>query len=106
MTKEEAKLKLERVEEIIQRYKNDMEGWIDESKRLQEIIYKKDDCDSPQCEKCGGRAALIAGTFYYDPDAEPYKNGVEEDSNVESGDCWAGGFKCDDCGNIQGLWNE
>lgn len=48
MTKEEAKLKLERVEEIIQRYKNDMDGWIDESKRLQEIIDKKDDCGNIQ----------------------------------------------------------
>lgn len=62
--------------------------------------------DTPKCKICGGRTALISGTFYYDPDAEPYKNGVEEDAKIESGDCWVGGYECDDCGNIQGLWTE
>jgi hypothetical protein len=62
--------------------------------------------DSQKCEKCGGRTALVTGTFYYDADDEPYNNGVEEDAKVESGDCWVGGFKCDDCENVQGLWHE
>lgn len=66
----------------------------------------KTENDTPICEKCGGRTALITGTFYYYPDAEPYKNGEEEDAKIESGDCWVSGYKCDDCGNIQGLWNE
>jgi hypothetical protein len=61
--------------------------------------------DSQKCEKCGGRTALVTGKFYYDSDAEPYNNGVEEDANV-SGDCWVGGYVCDDCTHIQGLWHE
>lgn len=61
--------------------------------------------DSKKCEKCGGRTALVKGSFYYDADAEPYNGGIEEEANI-SGECWVGGFICDDCNNIQGLWHE
>lgn len=62
--------------------------------------------DSKQCSECGGRTALITGNFTYDADSEPYNNGVEEEAKIESSDCWVGGFKCDDCGHVQGLWHE
>jgi hypothetical protein len=62
--------------------------------------------DSQKCEKCGCRTALITGIFCYDPDDEPYNNDVKEKAKVESGECWVGGFKCDNCGHIQGLWSE
>lgn len=62
--------------------------------------------DTHKCEVCGGRTALVTGFFAYEPDSEPYESGIEEDSEIVGGECWAGGFKCDDCGNIQGLWHE
>jgi hypothetical protein len=62
--------------------------------------------DTKQCKECGGRTALIHGSFYYEPDSEPYMNGVEEEAKVSTGECWVGGYKCDDCGNIQDLWSE
>ena len=62
--------------------------------------------DSQKCTECGGRTALITGQFYYDANAEPYNTGVKEDAKTESGDCWVGGYKCDDCGHVQGLWHE
>lgn len=62
--------------------------------------------DTHKCKECGGRTALITGSFYYEPDAEPYENGIEEEAKTGTGECWAGGYKCDDCGNIQGLWHE
>jgi len=62
--------------------------------------------DSQKCTECGGRTALIAGHFYYEPDDEPYNNGIIEDAKVEGDDCWVGGYKCDDCGYIQRLWHE
>ena len=63
-------------------------------------------CDTHKCSKCDGRTALITGNFSYDADNEPYNSGTEETANVESGDCWVGGYKCDDCGHVQGLWHE
>jgi len=62
--------------------------------------------DTHKCKECGGRTALIHGSFYYEPDSEPYMSGVEEEAKVSTGECWVGGYKCDDCGNIQGLWHE
>jgi hypothetical protein len=62
--------------------------------------------DTEKCKECGGRTALIHGSFYYEPDSEPYMNGVTEEAKVIEGECWVGGYKCDDCGNIQGLWHE
>lgn len=62
--------------------------------------------DSEKCDKCGGRTALVTGQFYYEPEAEPYMNGKTEACLVKSGDCWVGGFICDSCGNVQGLWHE
>ena len=32
------------------------------------------------CDKCGGRLALVVGTFIYTHDDEPYKSGVIEKS--------------------------
>ena len=65
-----------------------------------------EDSDTTKCKECGGRTALIHGSFYYEPDSEPYMSGIEEEAKVETGECWVGGYKCDDCGNIQGLWHE
>ena len=62
--------------------------------------------DTHACCECGGRTALVTGYFYYEPDAEPYMSGIEEEAKVESGECWMGGYKCDDCGNMQGFWHE
>jgi hypothetical protein len=62
--------------------------------------------DTHKCSECGGRTALVTGHFYYDSDAEPYNSGIEEVAKAESGDCWVGGYKCDDCEHVQGLWHE
>lgn len=62
--------------------------------------------DSPLCTKCESRTALILGNFEYEPHNEPYNNGVAEETNVGGGSCWVGGFKCDKCGLVQGLWHE
>lgn len=62
--------------------------------------------DTQKCEKCGGRTALVTGMFIYEPDAEPYSSGVEEEAGVKSGECFVGGYICDNCGNVQGLWHE
>ena len=62
--------------------------------------------DTQICEKCGGRTALVTGLFIYEPDAEPYKSGIEEESLVKGGECWVGGYICDHCHNIQGFWHE
>lgn len=59
-----------------------------------------------KCEKCGGRTALCSGMWYYDPDDEPYLNGVREKAKINSGEDWIHGFKCDDCGHLQKLWYE
>jgi hypothetical protein len=64
------------------------------------------DYDSQTCKKCGGRTALITGFFCYEPVDYPYNNDVKEEAKVESGECWVSGFKCDNCGHIQGLWSE
>ena len=62
--------------------------------------------DTQKCEKCGGRTALVTGIFIYEPDDEPYKSGIEEEAKVKSGECFVGGYICDNCGNVQGLWHE
>lgn len=64
------------------------------------------DFDTNVCNKCGGRTALVTGTYFYHQDDEPYNNGVEEESLVEDGECWIGAFMCDKCGNIQDFWTE
>lgn len=64
------------------------------------------DSDTKDCKVCGGRTALIHGSFYYEPDSEPYMSGIEEETKCETGECWVGAFKCDDCDNIQDLWTE
>lgn len=62
--------------------------------------------DTKDCKECGGRTALIHGSFYYEPDSEPYMSGIEEEAKVSTGECWVSGYKCDECGNIHGLWTE
>lgn len=80
----------------------------DQIKKESEVSDEKkaSDFDTRACEKCGGRTALVTGQFYYEPDSEPYKNGIEEEAMVDSGECWVGGYKCDDCGHVQGMWHE
>lgn len=75
-------------------------------KLTQPIKEKEDNSDTKKCHVCGGRTALVTGYFNYEPDREPYQSGIEEESMVTDGECWVGGYKCDDCGNVQGLWQE
>ena len=79
---------------------------LSEINSLKEQSVTDDTSDTKKCKECGGRTALITGSFYYEPDAEPYENGIEEEAKAGTGECWVGGYKCDDCGNIQGLWHE
>lgn len=44
----------------------------------------------------------LSGINFYS--FNPYYSG--NDSGREIGDCCVGGFKCDYCGNLQGLWHE
>lgn len=67
---------------------------------------KLNDTDTDACKECGGRTALVTGFFSYEPNSEPYNNGVEEVAKVTSGQCWVGAYKCDDCGTVQKLWTE
>ena len=62
--------------------------------------------DTGNCVKCGGRTALMIGYWHYEQDDEPYFSDIEEKAITEGGDAWVGGFKCDTCGHIQGLWQE
>lgn len=58
------------------------------------------------CEKCGGRIALVTGTFFYEPDDEPYESGVIEESIATDGEVWIGAYKCDKCGHLQGFFTK
>jgi hypothetical protein len=57
--------------------------------------------DTDKCEKCGSRTALVSGQWYHEMDSEPYMSGKK--INDED---WIHGFKCDDCGHLQGIWDE
>lgn len=59
--------------------------------------------DTGMCNKCGGRTALVVGCFSYEPDAEPYESGVEEESMIHEGEVNMVACKCDICGNMQGF---
>lgn len=65
-----------------------------------------EDNEKQVCSKCGGRLALVTGTFFYSPHAEPYESGILEKSIVTESEVWIGAFKCDKCGNIQDLFIE
>lgn len=39
-----------------------------------------EDNEKQVCSKCGGRLALVTGTFFYSPHAEPYESGILEKS--------------------------
>lgn len=102
-----------KIRAILEKYGIDDYHWKPEiTKELSDLFKElkaeaeKDVSDTEVCHKCGGRTALVTGSFYYEPDAEPYENGIEEEAKVGTGECWAGGYKCDDCGNVQGLWHE
>lgn len=58
------------------------------------------------CDKCGGRTALVVGTFIYRPDDEPYESGVIEKSIATEGEIQVGAHKCDVCGHLQGFFIE
>jgi hypothetical protein len=60
--------------------------------------------DNNKCEKCNSRTALISGYWYFQPDSEPYMNGIQKESLVNEGEQWINGLKCDDCGHIQDLF--
>lgn len=55
------------------------------------------------CSKCGGRLALVMGTFFYEPDTEPYESDLIEEAKVNSGNCNLIAHKCDECGHIEGF---
>ena len=38
----------------------------------------------PHCQLCGGKLALVSGTFNYEPDDEPFENGKEEFITLDS----------------------
>lgn len=63
-------------------------------------------CNTVFCDKCDNQTALVGGTFFYEPDDEPYVAGVVENSKIESGDLPINGYKCEHCEHIQGLWHE
>ncbi|HAY3553799.1 hypothetical protein [Elizabethkingia meningoseptica] len=67
---------------------------------------KEKESDTPNCDKCGCRTALIIGYWNYHADSEPYNNGVQEESVNKEGESYIGGFICDECHHIQGLWVE
>ena len=54
-----------------------------------------EDNEKQVCSKCGGRLALVTGTFFYSPHAEPYESGILEKSIVTESEVWIGSFKGD-----------
>jgi hypothetical protein len=62
--------------------------------------------DTPLCNKCNSRTALVKGVWNYDPDSEPYINGKQEKANTGSSDAYLCGFKCDECNHVQDIWDE
>jgi len=56
------------------------------------------------CIKCGGRTALVSGYWYYNPDQEPYENGVIEPTERNESEAYMNGFICDDCDTIQDVF--
>jgi ssDNA-binding Zn-finger/Zn-ribbon topoisomerase 1 len=59
-----------------------------------------------KCEKCGGRLALVTGSWHYEPDDEPYEEGVEEEAKTSGGQEYLAASKCDDCDHIQDITIE
>ena len=59
-----------------------------------------------KCEKCGNITALITGGFVYEPDDEPFKNGVKEDAHIDGVNASVVAQKCIKCGHIQNLSYE
>lgn len=53
-----------------------------------------------RCSLCGGRLALVYGTFYYEPDDEPFESGVEEDIELDNDSAKVSAMVCVDCGDI------
>ena len=47
------------------------------------------------CDMCGGRLALVVGTFIYRTDDEPYESGVIEKSIATDGEIQISAHKCD-----------
>lgn len=62
--------------------------------------------DKNVCDICGGRLALVVGTFIYRPDDEPYESGVIEKSIATDGEIQISAHKCDKCGHLQGFFIE
>lgn len=62
--------------------------------------------DKNVCDMCGGRLALVVGTFIYIPDDEPYESGVIEKSIATDGEIQISAHKCDKCGHLQGFFIE
>lgn len=75
-------------------------------KRLLNLLKKSEDSEKACCSKCGGRLALVVGTFAYEPDGEPYESGVIEKSLAPGGETQVGAHKCDKCGHLQGFFIE
>ncbi|HYH14001.1 MAG TPA: hypothetical protein VD794_02205 [Flavisolibacter sp.] len=71
---------------------------------MSELKEKAQSSDTQKCIKCGGRTALVSGYWNYDPDQEPYTDGIEESSEVGRGDAYMNGFICDDCNTIQDVF--
>lgn len=62
--------------------------------------------DNKKCPKCKGRSALISGSFIWQVDQEPYRNGVIEDAPRTHGDDYYSANVCDKCGHIHNFNKE
>lgn len=74
---------------------------VDEDENMNEQKTLVKEPNTPKCNTCGGRTALMVGDYTYYPDDEPYTNGVEEESIAEGGEVELSCYKCDSCGNLQ-----
>lgn len=81
--------------------------WKEKAETPAKVISDTPKVDTDKCEKCGGRTALISGQWCHEMDSEPYMSGEKiDDKDRKTGEDWIHGFKCDDCGHLQGIWDE
>lgn len=62
--------------------------------------------DGSKCDKCGGRTALVSGTFDYSADPEPFTSGIEEESTIKDGSRLVDAHICEDCKSIQNVADQ
>lgn len=57
------------------------------------------------CEKCNNKMMLVAGTFYFEPDPEPYEAGEEIEVYL-TGDKHICAMYCEKCDKLQKIWED